>query len=168
MQLNRTLALSPGGEVFARVETSHRMVMVSNAGKVSSLSLGERARVRANPFSTESIRLNPAMQLESELVNHGCTQRGAAATPPSPSGAYHYAQISRISSPNPEGIPPPSPRVARHELPWESGETRIQPQRGCASGRQSGRNPVGVETAVERRSQGRRGTPTLGLGPESL
>ena len=38
----------------------------------------------------------------------------------------------------------PKPRVARHELPWETAEILHQPQRGCAFGPNERRNPLGV------------------------
>ena len=64
------------------------------------------------------------------------------------------------------------PRVARHELPWETGAKAQQPQRGCGPAGEGGRNPVGVETItgiaprVARASQpGALGRNPFGIQP---
>ena len=60
------------------------------------------------------------------------------------------------------------PRVARHELPWEIAVERISTPKGLwLEAERERRNPVGVETSVGPRSQGRRNAPTLGFVTES-
>ena len=53
-------------------------------------------------------------------------------------------KFSKRSHSNPNGILPQSPRVGRHDLPWEQSSKRhFQRRRCCAKHRRFGRNPVG-------------------------
>src|SRR5882724_7240864 len=63
------------------------------------------------------------------------------------------------------------PRVARHELPWDSRKKPRQPQRGCGwFGHEEAATPLGLaefQTTFTQGSFPHRGT-TLGFEPESL